>query len=501
MAPKWPPPSMARPTSSTTMSTTSLAAWFRSSSTRRLGRNAVAEKEIDIAYNADSTIASIDRYLDSQLVVEGDYSYDQYGRLVGLVYHQGETVLNSYSWTYSSSGQWAVWPLDSRPSTLDTVWRLDARPRYQRRGRGDREWRILGPVLVTSMTSNDGTASYSYDPTGQLLAATYSSPNPEIPESQNPESHSYDANGNRTNTGYVIGADNRLLSDGTYTYAYDAEGNRTLRFIDVDQSRTLTTGDTEITEYTWDARNRLTEVRDYATYTAYSNDSPTQVVDYLYDVENRWIGENIDSDGDGVVDHETRFAYDGNQIVLQFDGDCPDFAQQNGTVPFTLDENGNPQLTASNLSHRYLWQANAVDQLMADEQLSPLPPGEGQVGQRGLRPIAARQRRLAAGRPLGTIRDLAIYDETAPRRSPIIVSTIQFGNLNRRRMRRSIVCSDSRAAARQRHRPAEQRERRYDAKTGGGLAETRLDCLVGMTEMGIGAAATRQRTRLTRAAS
>ena len=41
----------------------------------------------------------------------------------------------------------------------------------------------------------------------------------------NPESFSYDANGNRTMTGYSTGTGNRLLSDGTYNYTYDDEGN------------------------------------------------------------------------------------------------------------------------------------------------------------------------------------------------------------------------------------------------------------------------------------
>jgi len=67
------------------------------------------------------------------------------------------------------------------------------------------------------------------------------------------------------------------------------------------------------------------------------------VVDYVHDLENRWIGKLIDSDGDGTVDQRTAFAYDGNQIVLQFEDD--------------------------DLSHRYLWQPDAVDQLMADEQI------------------------------------------------------------------------------------------------------------------------------------
>ena len=47
------------------------------------------------------------------------------------------------------------------------------------------------------------------------------------------------------------------------------------------------------TEFTWDNRDRLTEVKTYAT----DGGDPTQVVDYLYDVENRWIGENIFNGG------------------------------------------------------------------------------------------------------------------------------------------------------------------------------------------------------------
>jgi RHS repeat-associated protein len=63
------------------------------------------------------------------------------------------------------------------------------------------------------------------------------------------------------------------------------------------------------------------------------------------------IEEKIDADGDGDIDHETCYAYDGNSIVLQFDKD------------------GSGSLDTSNLSHRYTWQPDAVDQLMADEQV------------------------------------------------------------------------------------------------------------------------------------
>ena len=317
------------------------------------GGNAVADIEVDLSYNDAGQITSIDRYENGQLAVEGDYTYNSSGELTGLVYHQSTTTLNSYAWTYSgdstvASGQWSVasdgtWtPTGGLMPVHDTTGVTDA---LMSGG-------LAGVDLLTSCTSNDGTANYSYDPNGQLIGVTYSDSNPESPI-PNPESYSYDANGNRVTANgstYVTGADNRLISDGTYTYSYDAEGNRVAKFIDVNADGVLGTGDTDITQYKWDARERLVEVRDYATYVALSGNSPTQVVDYLYDVENRWIGESIDSNGDGQIDRQIRFAYDGNEIVLQFEKD------------------GSGAVTGDDLSHRYLWQANAVDQLMADER-------------------------------------------------------------------------------------------------------------------------------------
>ena len=52
----------------------------------------------------------------------------------------------------------------------------------------------------------------------------------------------------------------------------------------------------------------------------------------------------------GQATQETVYAYDRGQITLQF------------------DKTGTGQLSASDLSHRYLWNSQAVDQLFADEQ-------------------------------------------------------------------------------------------------------------------------------------
>ena len=360
------------------------------------GGNAVALKEIDLAYNTANQIVSIDRYESGQVAVEGDYSYDTSGRLVGLIYHQGTTVLNSYAWTYSGVSATAV-PIPNPQSLIPSPWLPtgglmtihDTSGVTAALASGG----LAGLDLLTGVTSSDGTATYTYDATGQLIGVTYSSSNPQSLNPNPSESYSYDANGNRvgatagsSSSAYVTGAGNRLLSDGTYTYAYDAEGNRTARFIDMDQDEVLDTGDTQLTEYTWDARNRLVEVTERATV----GSAATKAVDLYYDVEDRWIGENIDSNGDGVFDHATRFAYDGNQIALQFDKDV-------SGAPGSANA-----LTVADLSHRYLWEPGVVDQLLADERT--------QLGANG--DVATDELLWALTDQQGTVRDVARSDGT-----------------------------------------------------------------------------------------
>ena len=79
------------------------------------------------------------------------------------------------------------------------------------------------------------------------------------------------------------------------------------------------------------------------------------------------VGSRIGANGDfySTVSYpetiDFRPLWDG---LLQFDG-------PGGGTGSASD------LTGADLSHRYLW-GPAVDQLLCDEQLSPLPPGEGQ---------------------------------------------------------------------------------------------------------------------------
>jgi RHS repeat-associated protein len=265
------------------------------------GGRAVAEKRVDFSYDAAGQLTALARYADlagTQLVAESSYSYDQAGRLRNLRHFQGQTTFVEYTWNFDAANR-----------------------------------------MTQYINSVDGTADYTSDAAGQLTAADY--------DYQTDESYQYDSNGNRVlanGSTYTTGANNRLLSDGTYRYLYDAEGNRTHRFIDNNQNGQLDAGDTDITQYTWDHRNRLVKVEHRLGYAA----AVDKVVEYFYDYQNRWVRKALDSDGDGHLDGRRIFIYDGNQIVM-------DFRRANSQ-----------DMQIGHLRQRYLW-GPAVDQVLAEE--------------------------------------------------------------------------------------------------------------------------------------
>ncbi len=166
---------------------------------------------------------------------------------------------------------------------------------------------------------------------------------------------------------YETGDDNRLTTDGAYAYQYDAEGNRTRRYVDEDESGDYSAGDTDVTEYAWDHRNRLTTVTHYASF----GDDSDLVVHYTYDAFNQLISRSVDTDGDtgSALTVDSFYFWENGQIVLEFDDDL---AYEHGT------------LNMSDLGHRYLW-GPAVDELLADENAStnvitwPLPDHLGTI--------------------------------------------------------------------------------------------------------------------------
>jgi RHS repeat-associated protein len=251
----------------------------------RLTVNTQGNKRVDYAYNAISQVTNKKRYSDAtgtNLVAETNHTYDSVNRLTNITHSKGANTIASYTQSYDA---------DSK---------------------------------ITSITSSDGSSTYTYDDTDQITGADYNY--------QPDENYSYDANGNRTNTGYVTGINNQLLEDSKYRYEYDKVGNRTKR---TDKSTN------EVTEYTWDIRDRLTGIR-----VINALGEVIRTANYVYDVYDQRIAKIVDSDGDGSgVATTERFVYGTNQnIALVFDG-------------------------SGNLTNRYMF-GNAIDQIEADEKVS-----------------------------------------------------------------------------------------------------------------------------------
>jgi len=271
------------------------------------GGNAVPEKRIDFSYDLSGRFAGIDRYEDLTnpvLVLETVFGYDGEGRLTDLAHSSGATTFADYEWEFDTSGR-----ITDFSATFDD-------------------------------SNYDQSAAYTYDDAGQLTAGDWTGTYAPADES-----YTYDDNGNRTYVGgqqITTGDHNRLENDGTFTYQYDAEGNRTSRT----RISTAPADDYQIV-YAWDHLNRLVGV-------TFKDEQlgVTKEITNLYDTSNRWIGQKVDTDGDGDIDVATSFVYDGNQIVLRLvdaHGDGPDGYE---------------------LTDRYVWGPQ-VDQILATDQIDP----------------------------------------------------------------------------------------------------------------------------------
>ena len=230
-------------------------------------------------------------------MVASTYQYDAVGRLLSLTHTLGDgeatagdpnDIVAGYGFTYDAASRIAGFTVTDRP---------------------------------------DESATFNYDDTNQLAGADRDGTSAD-------EAYDYDANGNRDSAGYTTDPHNRTTSDGTFAFTYVAEGNRT--------SKTRIAGaaaDDHSVEYHWDHRNRLTAV-------VFKNNAgdTTKTVAYQYDAFDHVIGKLLDTI---VVQTAERYAYDGNQIVLSFNG--------NAAGELTLDR-------------RYLW-GPTVDQLLAQENM------------------------------------------------------------------------------------------------------------------------------------
>ncbi len=192
----------------------------------------------DFGYDARGARTSVARFSganQSQPVSNTMQAYDRLGLLQSIVHTDAaQTVLDSFTYDY------------------DNLFR------------------------VTSETSLQNSASFQYDPSGQLIARD----NTNLPD----EAYQFDAGGNRSGSAIQSGSNNQLLSDAQFNYAYDRQGNLVNK-----SDRTTGT----VTTYAYDHRQRLTSVVSRNTLGVVLSE-----VSYGYDALNRRI--SVDN-GSGAV--------------------------------------------------------------------------------------------------------------------------------------------------------------------------------------------------------
>ncbi|PAU77002.1 hypothetical protein CK501_15665 [Halovibrio salipaludis] len=228
----------------------------------------------------------------------GDYSlsYDSAGQLTQLDYPGG-----SASMGYNASGEYTSQQFGDSQGTAFNYAR-DANGRVsQRQGEGA-DW------------------FYNYDDANRLSSAT-----------RGEETHDFqlDANGNRLEEGQQYDAFNKLLASADVEYEHDANGNRI---------RKTNTQTGAVTQYEYDARNRLTGAEHYPE----EADSPAWTASYAYDAANRRIAKTVT----GEIEREVEYLWFGDRLVAEYhDGASTPTKRyrysQTGVVPLSYsDANG-----------------------------------------------------------------------------------------------------------------------------------------------------------------
>ena len=209
----------------------------------------ITNKRVTMAYNAVGQMETLQRFTGTQSVATSTYSYNDPLNRLTQIQHANATgaTLSSFAFTYDKGSR------------------------------------------IRKITNTDGTfVNYDYANNDELKGADYS------PTNRIDEAYTYDANGNRTNAGYVTGGNNQLSADAKYDYTYDDEGNLKTRR---DRSTSITR------TFNWDYRNRLVGVLE----------GGVSIAAYSYDAGNQRISKTTG----GIT---TRYVYDRSNVALEFTG-------------------------------------------------------------------------------------------------------------------------------------------------------------------------------------
>ncbi len=219
-------------------------------------------------------------------------TYDNLNRLSSRILAVSGTNAVKAVWTYTAasdadtqsrsawvSGAWSA--AGSTVTTTDPLARTTALVHKNAAGAtvGGSSYAYDSGDRITSQTINGTTQTFGYDGLDQVT-------------NNNGATVSYDKSGNRTTSGYVVGAGNRVTSDGVWSYTYDNNGAV------IGKSKSG-----EAWAYTYDLNGQMTSASKSATVGGTVTDS----VAYAYDA---W-GNRVSRVQTGTTSSTERYVVDG----------------------------------------------------------------------------------------------------------------------------------------------------------------------------------------------
>ncbi len=226
---------------------------------RQFGGSGQTPLRVDFTYKAGGELSGITRYSDlagTTTVASTSYTYDAADAVTNIQHKaSGGTNIGNYTYTYNS-----------------TTGRLDSE---QHNGLAATNYGYDAAGQLT----NAGLVTIGFDGTGN---------------------RSYSYNGTTTQT-YGTTTGNQMQSDGVWSYSYDAAGEMTKK------TKGLSA---ETWTYGYDNRGQMTYAKQY-TKDPGNGGVLEMEADYEYDVFGNRIQTQVDSNGDGIIDTTTRYAYDG----------------------------------------------------------------------------------------------------------------------------------------------------------------------------------------------
>jgi RHS repeat-associated protein len=226
--------------------------------------------------------------------------------LASIQNNAGTTVRSSCNYSVVNGGVNSIGQRKGVRTTFTLGGLLDANP-------GDTSWGYdsLGQVTSASAPGTNADRAYQFDTIGNRLFSEISNTQISDPPTAN-------------TTGYTANALNQYAAVNTFVPTHDADGNQ----ID-SQIRPLGSSSLESCVYTWDAENRLKEVR--------AADDTTVIASYLYDAQSRRIAKIVG----GIT---TLYVYDGFNCIAEYSWSADlQSASLSKTRTWGMDLSGNLQ--------------------------------------------------------------------------------------------------------------------------------------------------------------